>query len=726
MFAPPPPPAPPHDAFVPDNPVEEEPQSDKVIAFLTKKYSEMLVDPAEARKDACLSFVVPDDDARYHNVTPISIDIYSCHQKLQGTCTDSTLKDPDAAFCDGLPQHLRCDGVEYGMLRVKRGVFVSWDVGWEYLKLCQVTKGGMPFRAYHALLVERFRSQGVPCDSLNYECIKQFLYSFLIFLELDYNKKCMLCGDDPFVIVVDGTTLRRSVPAQHAELIPACCGPHHGAFENVLQNANASLPWSPHLISYDEEKKEHVYQHVPAKLRAAANKILKPIVKDLNSLGYAMRCISPNGEQEVSATHLVTEPHLKLRRTSLVSLCALESLLQKTESHNLVDAHRNIYSWQNNLFPFLNMCTSLYKTFLQSLDPLGNISVLTPDVLYLHNAVGKTLYAITILDFLTSPAIIRGGCDANWKTLKDYFLDCATALDSGNACPPKKDADAAADNMYISATYPPFVEMARLGFMSKDRTALLGLHSFFEAFLESHTEFYIHHKEAAEPVEDEDEIPVVECGEPMNPTVHGGKFCFHRKYDFRGVRRFKDSKSQKGPHDECNKFHEHFRSGTWGVTLFNCEHGWNFGWNENISSESMKDVRFVISTLMKNKRRKRRLRYVIYDFACGLQQYFMLRDPAEARNLVFLIDHFHAYNHKCSPIFKLTNYPTLTHINSSILEQMNSYLKYAILHQGKHMLDEHFMLSLMTHIAIWNNCKEELLKMFKNHSADDLAPHRIY
>ena len=194
MFAPPPPPAPPHDAFVPDNPVEEEPQSDKVIAFLTKKYSEMLVDPAEARKDACLSFVVPDDDARYHNVTPISIDIYSCHQKLQGTCTDSTLKDPDAAFCDGLPQHLRCDGVEYGMLRVKRGVFVSWDVGWEYLKLCQVTKGGMPFRAYHALLVERFRSQGVPCDSLNYECIKQFLYSFLIFLELDYNKKCMLCA----------------------------------------------------------------------------------------------------------------------------------------------------------------------------------------------------------------------------------------------------------------------------------------------------------------------------------------------------------------------------------------------------------------------------------------------------------------------------------------------------------------------------------------------------
>ncbi|KAJ2924191.1 hypothetical protein H1R20_g12899, partial [Candolleomyces eurysporus] len=71
---------------------------------------------------------------------------------------------------------------------------------------------------------------------------------------------------------------------------------------------------------------------------------------------------------------------------------------------------------------------------------------------------------------------------------------------------------------------------------------------------------------------------------------------------------------------------------------------------------------------------------VIYDFACALGPYCMLREPEFFKNTFFAIDHFHAAGHsKCSPAAFLSEYanadPRLVAINSSAGECGNSGLK---------------------------------------------------
>ena len=99
---------------------------------------------------------------------------------------------------------------------------------------------------------------------------------------------------------------------------------------------------------------------------------------------------------------------------------------------------------------------------------------------------------------------------------------------------------------------------------------------------------------------------------------------------------------------------------------------------------------------------------VIYDFACQLEEYCLARDPKYFKDVVFVIDHFHTYNHTCSRLYKISRYNVLDYLNSSICEQGNAWIKSGVHRQSKSMNDDLFFLTLMVQIALWNRHKSTI------------------
>lgn len=66
---------------------------------------------------------------------------------------------------------------------------------------------------------------------------------------------------------------------------------------------------------------------------------------------------------------------------------------------------------------------------------------------------------------------------------------------------------------------------------------------------------------------------------------------------------------------------------------------------------------------------------VVYDNACHLSLYCALREPWFFQNVLFIIDRFHAKNHKldvCSAVHNAAIYPSLNDYNTQLMEQFNS------------------------------------------------------
>ena len=91
----------------------------------------------------------------------------------------------------------------------------------------------------------------------------------------------------------------------------------------------------------------------------------------------------------------------------------------------------------------------------------------------------------------------------------------------------------------------------------------------------------------------------------------------------------------------------------------------------------------------------------------------MARDPSYFKDVVFVIDHFHTYNHTCSRLYKIARYSTLDRYNSSICEQGNSWVKSGVHRQSKAMNDDLFFLTLMVQIALWNRRKATIIEKNK-------------
>ncbi|KAJ2920824.1 hypothetical protein H1R20_g16268, partial [Candolleomyces eurysporus] len=100
---------------------------------------------------------------------------------------------------------------------------------------------------------------------------------------------------------------------------------------------------------------------------------------------------------------------------------------------------------------------------------------------------------------------------------------------------------------------------------------------------------------------------------------------------------------------------------------------------------------------------------IIYDFACALGPYCMLREPLFFKNTLFCIDHFHAAGHtKCSPAAFLSEYanvdPRLVAINSSAGECGNSSLK-RIRKSVSYMSQERAIIYTKVFLSVWNRIR---------------------
>lgn len=97
---------------------------------------------------------------------------------------------------------------------------------------------------------------------------------------------------------------------------------------------------------------------------------------------------------------------------------------------------------------------------------------------------------------------------------------------------------------------------------------------------------------------------------------------------------------------------------------------------------------------------------VIYDFACALAPYCMLRESKFFKNTKFLIDDFHAMGHtKCSKACFLSNYTgydlDIEGINSSAAECGNSGLR-RIRKSMSYMRQDHAIIFVYVFLALWN------------------------
>jgi hypothetical protein len=100
---------------------------------------------------------------------------------------------------------------------------------------------------------------------------------------------------------------------------------------------------------------------------------------------------------------------------------------------------------------------------------------------------------------------------------------------------------------------------------------------------------------------------------------------------------------------------------------------------------------------------------VIYDFACALGPYCLLREPTFFKDTFFAIDHFHATGHsKCSPAAFLAEYanvdPRLVALNSSAGECGNSGLK-RIRKSVSFMGQENAIMYTKVFLSAWNRTR---------------------
>ncbi|ORY30478.1 hypothetical protein BCR33DRAFT_841783 [Rhizoclosmatium globosum] len=128
--------------------------------------------------------------------------------------------------------------------------------------------------------------------------------------------------------------------------------------------------------------------------------------------------------------------------------------------------------------------------------------------------------------------------------------------------------------------------------------------------------------------------------------------------------------------DGCSKFYSQYGTSglTGGILIMCCPHRFFYGFHFFNSYEGRNDVFSVLLT-----RFQKAPRVVIYDFACGLASYCFAREPVFFKDTLFLVDKFHASNHKaCTASSKMSAYlkdRAIGETNSNVAEHLNSGLR---------------------------------------------------
>ncbi|KAJ7590570.1 hypothetical protein C8J56DRAFT_1133966 [Mycena floridula] len=128
--------------------------------------------------------------------------------------------------------------------------------------------------------------------------------------------------------------------------------------------------------------------------------------------------------------------------------------------------------------------------------------------------------------------------------------------------------------------------------------------------------------------------------------------------------------------DKCSKFYGSYcgRTLSGGLMIMWCKHSICYGFHCIREAEGRDDVFSAILTHW-----PKAPRHIIYDFACALGPYCMLREPDFFADTQFMVDAFHAQGHtKCSSASMVQNYskvdPRLDGVNSSAAECGNGVL----------------------------------------------------
>lgn len=169
----------------------------------------------------------------------------------------------------------------------------------------------------------------------------------------------------------------------------------------------------------------------------------------------------------------------------------------------------------------------------------------------------------------------------------------------------------------------------------------------------------------------------------------------------------KDQSQGNGPRgDRCGKYYEHYteRGLTGGIMVCWCTHSICYGFHCIPASEGRDDVFSAMVSRWEEAPKR-----VVYDFACALGPYCMLREPQFFANTFFAVDHFHATGHtKCSPAAFLSEYvnvdPRLATINSSAAECGNGALR-RIRKSVSYMGQERAIIYTKVFLSMWNRLK---------------------
>ncbi|KAF9552825.1 hypothetical protein CPC08DRAFT_646420 [Agrocybe pediades] len=188
--------------------------------------------------------------------------------------------------------------------------------------------------------------------------------------------------------------------------------------------------------------------------------------------------------------------------------------------------------------------------------------------------------------------------------------------------------------------------------------------------------------------------------------------CLYRMPQIRHRPRYpllkEDTKADDGweIRDGCRKYYSRYSAKrlTGGIMVAWCTHSVCYGFHCIPVGEGRDDVFSALYT-----RWPRAPEIIVYDFACALQPYCMLREPAFFQDTLFVIDAFHAPDHsKCCPSAFLTTYcesdPRLLRLNSSAAECGNGGLA-RIRKSVSYMGQDRAILYTKVFLSVWNRLR---------------------
>jgi hypothetical protein len=165
-----------------------------------------------------------------------------------------------------------------------------------------------------------------------------------------------------------------------------------------------------------------------------------------------------------------------------------------------------------------------------------------------------------------------------------------------------------------------------------------------------------------------------------------------------------DKSGKRG--DRCGKYFALYgqKRLTGGIMVMWCTHSICYGFHTISANEGRDDVFSAILTHWPKAPKR-----IVYDFACALGPYCLLREPDFFADTFFAIDHFHSTGHsKCSPAAFLSEYanvdPRLAQINSSAAECGNGGLN-RIRKAVSYMSQDRAIIFTKVFLSIWNRLR---------------------